>query len=122
MSENVIQFPKKYAGPSLPDPVMLQANLAALKEEEFEIVVEMISSALVDTLEATGFYVTGETDKIKDVCFLLEAVRSLLAKDFSLDHPFHDLAENCFTVKDNGVFFNNPTFDHVKKDEINLSD
>lgn len=118
-SNNVITFPRSPKQqlieniPSIEEAVM---NLQIMKEEEMENVVEMLCSAYIDTLEMAGFNVTQEANIMNEVCFMMEAVRSIVSKYYGIDHVFQSLAAECFTIVDGKLLFLEPTF--VKRSEM----
>lgn len=112
-SNNVITFPrspKQQLIDNVPSIEEAFTNLQIMKEDEMETVVEMLCSAYIDTLEMAGFNVTQEANVMNEVCFMMEAVRSIISKYYGIDHAFQDLAAECFQVVDGKLLFLEPTF------------
>jgi hypothetical protein len=108
-SNNVIKFPREPQS-LVPTPQEARQNLHDMNEEDIEIIVNMVCSSLLDKLTSAGFPVNGELDNVKDICFIMESVRSLISKCYDVDHPFQAFAEECFEVVDDNIVFNSPYF------------
>ena len=109
VANNVIQFPKnkkKY------NPVVVEelpASINAAKHNHVNEVLSFVIPQLFKNMELSGFDVVPEFEddidlNLKDSAFIVEAIRSLLLKCFDIRHPFQDIADNIFTVKDDGTF------------------
>lgn len=112
---NVILFPKVTA--NVPPPSEVFSRLTEVKEDEIEIIVDMICSNILDTFENAGFQTGTDITTIQDVCFLLESVRSLVEKFYGIHHPFHDLSGHCFRFQDEKLVFTNPKFNIVTEEK-----
>lgn len=112
----VIPFPKKS---KTPNPKEAYENLFAQREDEIEIIVDMICSTLIENIESAGFSATDD-GTLKELCFALESIRALICKYYNIEHSFHDMARHCFQLKDGNLVFTNPKFE--RKIEIEVKD
>lgn len=120
MSEdNVIKFPVKHRNEQVPPtPETVLINIMSMKEEDIAFTSELIFSSILDTLSAAGFYAEEDPENMKDLFLLLETVRSLIAKEYGVEHPFQELADKSFTfIDETRMKFNNPNFKFVPDDE-----
>lgn len=84
MTHNIVQFPTR----NNPDDE---------KVEKIEELVASYSKAFMDMFDEAEI---GEDTDIfyKDYSYFIEAFRSILWRDYGLEHPFHYHTERCFDV------------------------
>ena len=103
--DNVIPFPKNNKIPANHDEV--DEKIQQIKHHHINETLTTIIPMLFSYLASAGFEFDNmdeiededeiENDpNIKDAAFLVEAIRSLLCKHHSMDHPFQQIAENVF--------------------------
>lgn len=119
MSNNVIKFPKQLpVTPSVPSLEDLKAHQMDLKEEQVEEATDVLTNIIIEQFIQAGFPVSEDDKAIKDLCFLLEATKSLLCKYYGVEHPFHVFADACFMKNEEDLIFIAPVFKSiVVKDE-----
>ena len=117
-SNNIIQFPGMNRHPprNLDDVIN---NVDTMKQVHIQETISVIVPIIFQSLAASGFdFGIDENDEeiteIKDGAFLVEAIRSMLCKQYKLYHPFQDLAENIFYFEKDGLL--------VVKNNIQLSE
>lgn len=104
MTDNVVPFPgvKRNTPPQNLEEV--QSNLDVIRQIHIEETMNLMVSVIFDNLSLAGFnYDPDDEETIKDVALFLESLRSLLAKNNSVEHSFHKLADELFALQDNGT-------------------
>lgn len=114
-SNNVISFPKVKKSnpdaPGMPSIKEVHENILDLKENEIVEMTEVLGTMIVEALDLAGFKVSVNEQNTPVLCFFIEALKSMIAKQYGMDHPFHDIAYNCFVKNEDGnIFFREPQF------------
>ncbi len=101
-SNNVILFPgiSKNRPPQSIEEICRNVELA--KTARIEDAVEEVVVELFENLFSYAFDFSQRDDANKDMAFLIEALKSVLAKHDGLEHPFQQLAEKYFVANANG--------------------
>jgi hypothetical protein len=79
----------------------IKTNLNLVHHVYINDILENMVPLIVNQLEAAGFDITCE-ENVKDGAFLVEAFRSMLCKQYNIDHPFQKLADNIFVTEEDG--------------------
>lgn len=110
-SNNVIYFPKKYQMPpfpEVPNAVDIKANVDNLYKNNIEAVIPPLVDFILDQLVAAGFKLDFTTDQyLKELCMVVESLKGLLYKYYSLDHPLQGISDTLFVVDDKVVRYKN---------------
>lgn len=112
MSDNIIQFPAlKRSSSDPPSLEEVKENILSQKEEQIEEVSEILANMLLEQISTAGFLVSGDDKTVKELCFCMEALKSLMCKYYDIEHPFHAFANACFEqVDDDRIMFVAPIF------------
>lgn len=117
-SNNIIQFPGMNRHPprNLDDVIN---NVDTMKQVHIQETISALIPIVFQSLCASGFDFgideeNEEFVEVKDSAFMVEALRSMLCKQYKLYHPFQDLAENIFYFEKDGLL--------VVKNNIQLSE
>jgi hypothetical protein len=97
-SNNVINFPKPYTGPkSEVDTETIQHNVEMMKHYHIQETIANIAPMIFNQLDIAGFdFSDEESVDIKDGAFIIESLRSMMCKHYSIYHPFQQISENVF--------------------------
>lgn len=113
MSAEIIPFPKQNSR-QLPTLQDLQQNIEQNCEQgqTIDTATEILSSVVLENLISLGYPL--EIKQGKDICFVIESIRSLMHKYYDLDHPYQTLADISFKrdEESGGMMFMQPA---VKK-------
>lgn len=102
-SNNVVKFPKAYNGPADEESFALKitTNIDMMKHYHIQETIATITPMIFTQLEIAGFPLgeeeTGELVDIKDGALVIEALRSIMCKQYEIYHPFQKIAENIFS-------------------------
>ena len=116
MTDNVIQFPvqKRPGADPAPDIEQAQNILGQQFEDKISGTSDLLALLLMEHLNEAGFAVDGSEQTLKELCFCVESIKSLLCKYYGIDHPFHPFAEACFEVQeDSQIYFHEPKFKEI---------
>lgn len=97
---NVIMFPKR--NKRLPQADSLQDLLDQAQQVHEVYVCETLDNivpVLLKQLTAAGYDVNNVHNG-KDIAFFIEALRSFMLKNFTIDHPFQTVSKNVFEFSD----------------------
>jgi len=105
---NVVQFPKEKRGGPPQNLEEVQSNIEAVRQLHVEETVSLLAGVIFDNLALAGFNFTPENDSYtKDVALAFEALKSMLYKYHGMDYPMQNVADEIFSLQDNGnVIFN----------------
>ncbi len=97
-SNNVITFPKQHNNsakePNLED---IHHNMDMMRQYHIQETILNLAPIIFNHLDIAGFGLADDVDEdIKDGAFLIEAIRSLLCKQYEIFHPFQVIADNIF--------------------------
>jgi hypothetical protein len=117
-SNNVILFPSTYKHPPRNLDEVIN-SVDTMKQVHIQETISTIVPIIFQSLAASGFDfgIDEETDdvpELKDGALLVEAMRSMLCKQYKIYHPFQDIAENAFFLEKDGLL--------VVKNNIQLSE
>jgi hypothetical protein len=102
-SNNVVKFPKAYNGPADEESFALKitTNIDMMKHYHIQETIATITPMIFTQLEIAGFPLgeeeSGELVDIKDGALVIEALRSIMCKQYEIYHPFQKIAENIFS-------------------------
>lgn len=113
---NVIPFPKTSKQSDVPSPQQAFEKILEAKEDEIDILVDIMCASMIDLLIDSGFPVANNEMVAKDLCLVVESIRSLINRFYDLDHPFNELSQSCFEIKDDQIIFNSPKLVKLKED------
>jgi hypothetical protein len=105
-SNNVIQFPKKNNNQAHREELVIEEithNVNMMKHYHIQETIANLAPLIFNNLEVAGFDISGDEDDdeiIKDGAFIVEAIRSILCKHYSIYHPFQQIADNIFEPDD----------------------
>lgn len=105
--DNVVQFPKQKKNSPPQNLEELQSNLDAVRTIHIEETMAMLAGTMFDQLAVSGFDFDTEDgkapDDIKDVALVFESIRSLLMKQYGMNHPFQGMSDNLFSLQADGT-------------------
>jgi hypothetical protein len=112
--DNIITFPKaKKPIPKteMPTAQEIQANISSMKEGEIIEITEALGSILMETITASGFIIDSRAENLPMICMFVECLKAVISQQYNITHPFHEIANKCFTTNENGdMVFNAPIF------------
>jgi hypothetical protein len=76
---------------------ILEVKIMHINEALFVIIPQLFNS--LEMLSPTP----DELDSSKDVNMIVESIKSLLFKNYGIEHPFQKLAESTFTMNDENI-------------------
>lgn len=96
MSDNVILFPGMKRSDAVPQNKQeIEDHIQKSRKEHVDSVMLDLIPELINVFGSHGLNI--EDDKYtKDVAMIIESIKSLLSKQFKLDHPFHEMVEMVF--------------------------
>ena len=98
--DNVVKFPKAYNGPENEESFVqkINTNMDMMKHFHIQETIATITPMIFTQLEIAGFPLgeeeSGELVDIKDGALVIEALRSIMCKQYEIYHPFQKIAEN----------------------------
>ena len=102
-SNNVVAFPKTKIPSNMPTTIEeIEDNMDMIRQIHIQETIETVMPILFDQLSIAGFQPEHEDDDTKEAAFIVEAVRSLLCKVYSVSHPFQIISENIFAEREDG--------------------
>ena len=117
MTAEIIKFPKQNIRqneldlPSLED---LEQEDAENTEIAIDRATEIVASAAIERLMMIGYPI--KVQHGKDICMMIESIRSLMHRYYDKEHCFHPLADMSFEPSDNGAMkFNEPSIKRIRK-------
>lgn len=123
---NVVQFPKEKRGSPPQSMDEVHDNLENVRHVHVDETMAIIAEVIFDNLSLSGFNFTPEDETyVKDVALAFEAITSMLYKYHSMDYPLQIVADQLFTLQDDGtVIFSgmNDNDDETTEEEISDTD
>lgn len=117
MTAEIIPFPliSKRPAEVLPTLRDLEIEEALSKDLTVEKATDIISEELLRCLVDLGYPLDEKCGK--EICLVIESIRSLMLKYYGFHHCFHPLAEISFEHEDDTgqLVFKNPPIKQVKK-------
>lgn len=108
-SNNIILFPRQQTLPPLPIPahdINVQENVQNLYKNNIDSIVPVLTDFILDQLVAAGFRLDFSTDLyLKDLCLVVEALKSILYKYYEMDHKLQKISEEIFEKRDKIVVY-----------------
>jgi hypothetical protein len=104
-SNNVIQFPKKNNNHIHREELAIEEithNVNMMKHYHIQETIASLAPLIFNNLEVAGFNISDdeEDEIVRDGAFIVEAIRSILCKHYSIYHPFQQIADNIFEPDD----------------------
>lgn len=101
---NVVEFPKSRSVNAEQPIEKIKENVDAVKRAHVDETVNLMGHIIFENLSATGFefFENGSKRYVKDISFLMEAMRSLLNKYHKLEHPIQIISEDFLEVRKDG--------------------
>lgn len=101
---NVVQFPKEKRGSPPQSLDEVHDNLENVRHVHVDETMAIIAEVIFDNLAISGFNFTPEDGSyVKDVALAFEAIASMLYKYHSMDYPLQVVADQLFTLQDDGT-------------------
>lgn len=95
-TSNVIQFPKKNAN-NPEDIESIKSKMDMMKHYHIQETIATVAPMIFNQLEVAGFHLADdESTDLKDGALIIEALRSMMCKHYSIYHPFQQISENVF--------------------------
>lgn len=117
MTAEIIKFPKQNIRqneldlPSLED---LEQEDAENTEIAIDRATEIVASAAIERLMMIGYPI--KVQHGKDICMMIESIRSLMHRYYDKEHCFHPLADMSFEASCDGAMkFNEPSIKRIRK-------
>ena len=108
MSDNIILFPgiKKYD--TTPQSVEeIVDKVTQTRKDHVDMVMNDVIPEMIHVFGSYGIDI--QDDKyVKDVAMIIESIKSLLSRQYKLDHPFHEMVDNIFQFsynEDNSIAY-----------------
>lgn len=121
-SNNIIIFPRQKELPPLPIPasdINVKENVQNLYRNNIDSVVAVLTDFILDQLAVAGFRFDFTTDEyLKDLCLVVESLKSILYKYYQMDHKLQKISEEIFEKKDNIVSYKSTEAAEDKKEEF----
>lgn len=121
MSDNLLKFPSGKAPISndLPTPESVREVVEEARNSNIEEMTQILAQEVVALLFLSGFDSRNDPTLEKQLCMIIESIRSLIAKKLGGNHVFQGLADQMFEETEPGVMkFRVPTFEFQKPEEI----
>ena len=119
MAAEIIQFPVKNKLLDLMERVELEQQQDPV-EISVDKATEILGASFVDHLVSLGYPI--QKTHTKDICFVIESMRSLVKKFYGQEHAFQPLAKMSFHTASNGAMtFSSPNVRVTTKKEANSS-
>ena len=95
MTDNVVLFPgmKRESPPQTVEEIVDQVTQT--RKEHVEGVINDLIPELIQLFGSYGLDVNSD-ENIRDVAMVMESIKSLLARQYRLPHPFHEMVDNIF--------------------------
>lgn len=104
-SNNVVVFPKaSRRDVEVPDLIEIEENLEMMKQYHIQETIATLAPMIFNQLGVAGFDLADDDDEdaslegIKDGAFIVESLRSMMMKHYSIYHPFQDIADQIFST------------------------
>lgn len=115
MTDNVIMFPgsRREAPPQSVEEIV--DKVTQTRKEHVDSVMMDLIPDFVHLFGSYGLDINSD-EYVKDVAMIMEAVKSMISRQYKLQHPFHEMVDNIFDYsynEDNTVAYtyNLPTQD-----------
>lgn len=95
MTDNVIQFPKSKLNTPPQTIEEMVADIDRLRRETADEISGNMIPQIIGMFMSQGVDID-QHEYIKDVSMIVESMKSLLYKYFSIEHPFHEMIESVF--------------------------
>lgn len=108
MSDNVVQFPREKRGGPPQNLDEVKNNLETVRHIHVEETLSLLAGVMFDNLALAGFnFNPDDNSYTKDVALTFEAMKSMMYKYHNMEYPMQDIADELFTLQENGtVLFN----------------
>lgn len=107
-ANNVLVFPtRNQTRVSQPSSIEeVNANMEMIRQHHIHETLQTVAPKIFEILEIAGFDLMNEEMEkdIKNGAFMVEALRSLLCKYYSMSHPFQLIAEEVFVEDGEGGY------------------
>jgi hypothetical protein len=116
VTDNIVLFPgfKRESPPQTLEEIADQVTQNR-KEHVDGVMADMVPE-FIQMFGSYGLDVSSD-DYIKDVAMIMEATKSMISRQYRLEHPFHNMVDNIFDFsynEDNTVAY---TYNFPNKDE-----
>lgn len=95
--ENVVPFPQKDGAPKVDIVKIIDDTVANTKRDYVEACMHALLPHIVMMLAESGFDPT-DSECLKESYMFVEALKSLMLKTASIDHPLQAVAERAFST------------------------
>lgn len=95
MTDNVVVFPgfKRESPPQSVEEIV--DRVTQTRKEHVEGVLNDLIPDLIHLFGSYGLDVSSD-EYIKDVAMIMESVKSMISRQYHLEHPFHSMVDNIF--------------------------
>lgn len=101
MTDNVIVFPGvRFAGAPPQNIEEIADNVTQIRKDHVDGVMNDMIPDVINMFGAYGVDINDDK-YVKDVALVIESIKSLLHKQYNLDHSFHNMIDNIFEVRYN---------------------
>jgi len=116
VTDNVVLFPgsKRESPPQSVEEIV--DRVTQTRKEHVEGVMMDLIPDLIHMFGSYGLDVSSD-EYIKDVAMIMESIKSMISRQYNLEHPFHSMVDNIFDFsynEDNTVAY---TYKFPNKDE-----
>lgn len=101
---NVVQFPKEKKGSPPQTLEEVHDNMEIVRHVHVDETMSLLTNVIFDNLALSGFNFTPEDESyVKDVALAFEALTSMLYKYHRMDYRLQGVADELFTLQDDGT-------------------
>jgi hypothetical protein len=95
VTDNVVLFPgfKRESPPQTVEEIV--DKVTQTRKEHVEGVMADLIPEFIHLFGSYGLDVSSD-EYIKDVAMIMESVKSMISRQYNLDHPFHKMVDNIF--------------------------
>lgn len=96
MNDNVILFPGMKNVSAVPQTIdEIVDKVTQTRQDHVDLVMVNVTSELVNIFGANGIDINDDK-YLRDVAMVIESAKSLLYKQYDLEHPFHEMVDSIF--------------------------
>lgn len=86
----------------MPSVEEVTTNIQMMKQNEIVEMTEALASMMIESMTAAGVPLVPGEHNTKDLCLFVESLKSLIAKQYNVEHPLQLMADNCFEIDEEG--------------------
>lgn len=116
MTDNVIAFPgfKRESPPQSVEEIV--DRVTQTRKDHVEMIMNDLIPDFIHIFGSYGIDINSD-ESVKDVAMVMESVKSMVSRQYRLQHPFHEMVDNIFDFsynEDNTIAY---TYKFPNKDE-----